>query len=367
MRLLSLLPSVLVFLVVLLGCASPSYRAPMLAADEMAQQQKQLQLAAIDFQRKRRARLYDLAWPLLVKNTVLCPKTRNSAGLVLADRAAYADFIGGLKAEQLANLGFADEAHILHVMKNSPADKAGLRAGMLVRGVNGIDFTGQKPSRLLKAISKAVKKGDQLLSLGVVAEGDMQEITLRPVKVCDVAVKLNKSGALNAYALDKSITFFAGLMRAADDDAVQAVLAHELAHVALRHPAKYKRNAVVSGAVLYGPVLYLSGNFADTALRMAGIKRKGSLASRALSVSAPYTDGFEAEADYVGLYMLARAGGNVEKGGEVFRLFARESPGSTWLHYTHPLTPERVLAARLTAEEISRKRATNKTLLPEVK
>ena len=357
-----MLPGVLL----LAACATPDYRMPALDEDVTSRQQRALQEQAVTFQLARRARLYDLSWPLLVANTELCPKTRKSVGIVLADLEAYADYVSGLTAEQLKTLGVADDLHILHVMKDSPADQAGLRKGMFIRSVNGEALSGAKPEKIAKAIRKAGEEETSVV-LGVQDGSSGKEISVAPVEVCDVAVKLGTSSALNAYALDKSITMLAGLMRAADDDAVQAVLAHELAHVALKHPGKYKRNAVVSGGILYGPPLYLGGRLLDMGLKAAGSKKKVSLANKALATAIPYGDAFEAEADYVGLYMLARAGGNIEEGGAIFRLFANESPGSTWLKYTHPLTPERVEAARLTAEEINAKREAGLPLLPETR
>ncbi len=355
---------ILLLILPLCGCATPEYSAPVVNSVISDAQRTELQRDAVAFQLERRGRLYDLAWPLLIANTELCPKTKKSIGVVLADLDAYTDFVGGLRTDQLASLGVEDDMHILHVMAGSPADEAGLTRGVFVRAVNGKEFADSKPSKIAKAISKAVEDGAPV-KLRIRENATDREVQIAAVEVCDVAVKLSKSSALNAMARDKTIVFNAGLMRAIDDDVVQHVLAHELAHVALRHPRKIGRNVVVSGGVFYVPVLYAGGSLADRALRLFNIKRKGSLALRGVSTGVPYGKDFEAEADYVGLYMLARAGGNLDVAGDIFYLFANESPSTTWLRYTHPMTPERVAAAELTVTEIRAKQKAGVQILPE--
>lgn len=344
------------------SCATPDYAAPALSPEVTAQKQMELQRKAIDVQMTRRARLYDLAWPVLAANTEICPETRKSIGIVMADLEAFSNYVGGLTEEQLVSLGYQDNLRIIHVMAGSPAETAGLEAGMVIRAINEAAVDEGEAAQAMNAVGAAVKK-DGAVTLGF----QNAEVEVEGAEVCQATIKLSTSSGLNATALGDEIVMYAGLMRALDDDEVQFVLAHELAHVALRHTRKYSRNAAVSGGVLYGPVLYAAGSLADRALKIAGVKRKGSLANRAVAVTAPYSKHFEAEADYVGLYMLARAGGSIEEVASVFELFATESPGSTWLEYTHPITPDRVAAVELTIEEIQQKQENGLPLVPELR
>jgi hypothetical protein len=79
-----------------------------------------------------------------------------------------------------------------------------------------------------------------------------------------------------------------------------------------------------------------------------------------------YSQEFELEADYLGLYMLARAGFDIAAGPQLFRRMGTEKPGSQEKNYfsTHPSTPERAAAMTQAIVEIREKRATNIALLP---
>ena len=363
MRLFWLACSV-IFPVLVAGCVSTKYQGPVPEEALTQTQQRLLQSEAVVFQLKRRQRLYDLSWPLLAANTDLCPVTRQSIGVVLADLEAYAKFIGGMSADELAAVGIADDLHILHVNKGSPADLAGFKAGMFIRAVNGEDVSGEKPGVVAKKITASIDE-HELVTIRVMDGGAERDINSEATEVCDVAVKLSTSSSINALARDKTIAINAGLMRAADDDLVQYVIAHELAHVALRHPRKGAYNTVVSGAIVYGPVIYAGGALVDRALRLFKVDTPESLGMKWLSAVVPFSREFEAEADYVGLYMLARIGGNIERAAEIFSLFSREGPSSTWIRYTHPLTPERYVATELAIEEIRAKIAAGEDLMPE--
>ncbi|MCI5047725.1 MAG: M48 family metalloprotease [Aquisalinus sp.] len=348
----------------LTGCISTQHQLPAPEPGQLAQTQSEMQAEAIAFQMKRRARLYDLSWPLLEVNAAICPNTRRSIGVVLADLEMYADLIGGLSAEQLETHGIADDIHVFHVIKGSPAAMAGLTDADFIRAVNGEEVETDKPGELVRLIRQGTED-DEPVQLTVENPDGTRTLEVLAAEVCDVLVKLSTSSALNALAQDKTMIVNAGLMRSADDDMVQYIMAHELAHLALRHARKGTWNTIASGAVLYGPVLYAGGAVIDRTLEVFGQNSKRSFARQGLARAMWFSQMFEAEADYVGLYMLARADGNIDGAAEVFRLFAREAPASTWLRYTHPLTPERVAALEIAVKEIQAKQARGEQLFPE--
>ena len=79
-----------------------------------------------------------------------------------------------------------------------------------------------------------------------------------------------------------------------------------------------------------------------------------------------FSQGFEAEADYVGLYMLARAGYETESAANFWRKMAEKMPAqSNSLTGTHPPTAYRYLMLAKTHAEIEKKKAAKKNLLPE--
>jgi len=80
-----------------------------------------------------------------------------------------------------------------------------------------------------------------------------------------------------------------------------------------------------------------------------------------------YTRPFESEADYVGLYYMARAGYSLEKVEEVWRRLALTNPKSVARAKTHPTYPNRYLRIAATRDEIETKKAKGEILLPNFK
>ncbi len=344
------------------GCVGPKYQAPLLNDVALQAATKELQSNAMDVQLARRSKLYDLAWPVLSENTAFCQETRFSTGIVMADPKYLAKLIGGLQDEQLADLGVEDGIRIVHIMKGSPAAMAGLSPGMKLTSVSGEAVaTDAKLSKALKPISESLKETQQV-TLGF----EDQSYNLQGTEICDIAVKMSQSSILNAYAFRQQIVINGGLLARLDEDAVQFIIAHEVAHIAANHQGKTIRNLVSSGAVIYGPVLIALGNIGDTLKPLTGSDNPVKLSGKALAATAPFSAAFEAEADYLGLYMFARAGGNLSAARNAFDLFATESPASTWIKYTHPLTPNRVVATQAGILEIEAKQAAGEELIPNL-
>jgi predicted Zn-dependent protease len=133
----------------------------------------------------------------------------------------------------------------------------------------------------------------------------------------------------------------------------------------LRHPQKGLRNSILSGGAVVGTVAATGGWLLDTAALVAGKKPTVSYQRQGAGLATwPYGREFEREADYVGLYALARAGIETTGVEELFTTFARESPSGTWLDLTHPSSPERWLAVRAAQTEIAEKKRDQLPLLP---
>jgi predicted Zn-dependent protease len=170
---------------------------------------------------------------------------------------------------------------------------------------------------------------------------------------------------LNAFASSRRIAVLAGMERTLPDDLIQIVLGHELAHWLLRHPEKSTRNAWLSGGVLVGAVAGSLGAAADTTARWLGRRPPVSYARNGSALATyPYGREFEREADYVGLYLAARAGVPVVQAEALFQRFAVEHPINTVHSLSHPVTPERLLAVRAAAAEIAARQAAGEPLIP---
>lgn len=349
---------ILFVLAVFSGCATPRYAVPDADAVLSAQAEAALAEQAMATALARRARVYDLAWPVLTANAELCRDTAPRIGVVLADRDRLARLSGGLEPAVLERMGVPEGLRVVHAHEGGPAHAAGLRGGQVVDAVMGQAVTD--PDAAVKLLREALEDGERAV---IEANGLTYEVS--GVPACDVAVKVSTSQAINATALG-DIVIYTGLIRSLGDEALRSVIAHELAHVVAGHKAKYARNALVTGAPVVGPVVYYAARGADRLLGLVGIERDRPLSAGALRMLAPWTEDFEAEADYLGLYLHARAGGDVEAAAEAFEVMGREGPRAISVRATHPLMPERLARHRVTAAEIAAKRAAGEPLLPEL-
>lgn len=145
------------------------------------------------------------------------------------------------------------------------------------------------------------------------------------------------------------IGMFTGLIAEAESEAQLAgVLAHEIAHVSQRHIARriaeQQQNMPLSLAQIIAGILIGSVNpQAGQAAIMTGV-------GRAAQQQLDYTRSIEAEADRVGIRILAATGYHPEGMAEFFEVLMRQELGAVdsvpeYLR-THPLSSSRVAEAR---------------------
>ena len=134
-------------------------------------------------------------------------------------------------------------------------------------------------------MSKAVEKaglGGLNLNIG---GANPRSVRVDPAVACDYSIEVLNSDKVNAYADGNKLRITKGMMWFAQDDAELAmVLSHELAHNIMGH------------AGTFASVFY------DKKSR-------------------------EADADYVGLYIMARGGFEIEKAPNFWRRLAAAFPG----------------------------------------
>lgn len=176
---------------------------------------------------------------------------------------------------------------------------------------------------------------------------------------CTYNFVLMKEGPINAFADGKSIHVSPAMMDfAVDDNDLSIVLAHEYAHNMLQHVAKTQNNAGVGG---------LLGTLADAALQSQGYSTGGALGNfGAQQAVMRYSQSFESEADYVGLYVAANAGIPIEKAPDFWRKFAAALPDSIYVGTTHPTSAERFVSLEKTMLEIMWKQQQKQPILPNV-
>jgi|GEM_PF-337325 len=166
---------------------------------------------------------------------------------------------------------------------------------------------------------------------------------------------------INASADGKAVYINTGMVRfTKDDNELAYIIGHEFAHNIMKHIDAQKQNAM-AGAFL--------GALADgIAARYGAYSKKDSFtAAGAESGILAYSPAFEQEADYIGLYLTARAGYDYHRVPDVWRrmsLFDRE-----FIYYTstHPSNAERFVLMRKFIAEIDAKKAAKAPLFPEFK
>ncbi len=319
---------------------------------------------------ERLTRVHSLAWPILAANTQFCgSRTVHATGLMVTDADGLSELVEGLSPRRLKKLGFDDRPRIALIAAGSPADAAGAPLGAALIQIDDKKLAADaRADAARKLIHKSLRDDDHAVALRLeTAAGDTVDLEIDGAEICRAPLFLTTSTTINAYTNGRKIVLHSGLEQALDDDAtLSLVIAHELAHMALKHPRKATRNAVVTGSILWGPALATAGTAADIALSVIGQETPVPLGRAGAAMAVyPYSAEFEREVDYLGLYMMARAGLSLEGAEEAFEIFANERPVSTWLQLTHPTTPERVLAIRAARAEIEAKLRDGAELTPD--
>ena len=180
---------------------------------------------------------------------------------------------------------------------------------------------------------------------------------LQPDRSCSFHLMIQGTKGVNAYADGKNVVISAPMMVFADKDTYLAfVLAHELSHNIMEHQKRQGNN------VLLGTLL---GAVGDIAADMHGANTQGAFGNMGAQMAQlNYSPSFEAEADYIGLYILARAGYPIEQAPNFWRAMAQYEPQGIYARSTHPTNPERFVAMKKTIEEIRAKQRAKQPLLP---
>lgn len=337
----------------LVGCAAPvtqRMKFDSVASEIEAKKQREIALQSLV---ESQQRLHDVAYPLLTKAESTCgSKTRYSLGIVVANNITWGE---DFKEAATSSYGLSDILKIKHVAPNSSAARAGITEGDIPVALNDWSIPVGKDAikSTFDKLSEITKEGKPL-SITLLRGADRMTLQVTPEKQCDYPVNLDSQDIINALADGKQILVTKGMMRFTKDDIeLSLVVAHELAHNTMKHiDAKMTNTAI--------------GSILDIIAAAYGVNTSNAFANAG---AAAYSQDFEAEADYVGLYIMAIAGLPIENAPKFWRRMAAEHPGSIKTNHaaTHPATSERFLTLEATVKEIHGKKANGSPLVPELK
>ncbi|MGV3741599.1 MAG: M48 family metalloprotease [Burkholderiaceae bacterium] len=293
--------------------------------------------------------LYRVTAPILVKNTELCKgNARNLLGFTAKNKYSYSVELASA-AENL--LGLDERLQVMGVLPDSGAAKAGVRAGDKLLAIEGSAIpVGLNAERQAAAILLPLMNNRSAVKLSVVRAGTEIPLTVPLTKACAFGVELGNADHVNAYNDGRRVMITRGMMKFVQSDTELAyVLARELAHNSLRHANRQNIagtvNAIIENLVRIQPDLSaMAGS--------AGIK--------------PMPQELDAEADRLALYMLARAGYDIDGTVRFWQRLAAQYPPSVLNDYTaiHPGTAYRIAAIEKTVTEIKARQAAKRPLFP---
>jgi len=171
---------------------------------------------------------------------------------------------------------------------------------------------------------------------------------------CSFPIELVNDDTLNASADGKSVRVHAGMVRFVESETeIAFIVGHEMAHNMLSHMDKKTANMLI-------------GSFFDVLAAGYGIDTKGGFGK--IGAQA-FSQNFEAEADYLSLYIIALAGYDITEAPTFWRRMGIEHPDSISKSFnsTHPSSPERFVAMDVTVNEILNKRNNGMPLIPNTK
>jgi len=280
-------------------------------------------------------RLHDVAVPLLVAAADWCSVDQEPTyGFLLKDEETL---------QTQGGEGAANRVSVAYMHPRLSAASAGLRLGDQLISVNERTVSGIRAEEVSQWIRRMTVARIQPLQLKVARGGSRQILNLWAVPACQFSVQLLESNQINGIADGRHVGVTTGAMHfVRSDDELAWVLAHEIAHNVLSHSQDVRLHAMLKA--------FLGATTAASAEVSVPIERRS----------------LEARADYVGAYIMARAGYDVQAIKQFWRRMQslRARDNTPELDVSHPTTAERQAAFEITLSEIRGKRDRGESLQP---
>ncbi len=333
------------------ACA-PTSRFPSVDTQLAEVEAKKQRAVALKLQFQQSSRLYNVAFHVLAENAELC-----------GDRIDYKvggffytldDFADEWRDIVHNEYGVTNEVTVLNLVPKSPAERAGLMSGDKILRINGVALrTGKQATKKLNKVFDDNPEGEEMT--WDIRRGSMEQtISIEPALSCNYPVQLVNHDSLNAWADGDTVYVTAGMLRFLEnDDELALIIGHELAHNTRKHIESKLFNTFF-GSLLGSVLSSLTGVDVTNAVAQAG--------------AYAFSQDFETEADYVGVYHAARAGFDVSNASGLWRRIGATHPSAIHLEgSSHPSTAKRYLVVEMGMQEIRRKRSSGLPLVPDEK
>lgn len=306
---------------------------PILAQQHNGHEARLIALRALD------ARVATIGHRLATASRDLCAGQVWRAGIVVHDLAQYG---GADRAAAQRLFGLGDGPAVLALAADGPAARAGLRPDDRLVALDGVAVSGfaPRPAPTFVGVEHAVGALERAFADGkadlTISRGD-QPVTLHVIAERGCATRFQlvpgSGRSMEANGLYVSMTSAMVEFVPADDE-LAAAMAHELAHNVLEHRRRRNEAGVRGG---------LMANFG----RNARVYRSQ-----------------EVEADRLSVYLLDRAGFDIDAAA---RFWQRFGPAGLGLDSpTHPPWRSRVATLGEEARRIREARAAGRAVVPPV-
>jgi len=335
-------------LLLALGCATRLSR-PSASDDALEMERREQMKLALSVLIERQTHTWRVGNKLRRAGADLCGEdVRYTFGFFAIDRENFSKDYREIAAE----IGLDSGVRIWEVLPEFQASENKLKKGDKIVQINGKNVSDFKSFE--KAMQEPFDTGELSMNL-IRSSGEEVSVSLHGASACDYRAAVLEDDSVNAFADGKNVFLTTGMIRFTEsDDEIALVLGHEFAHNALEHLRQMRVQAFF-------------GYLVDLAVAVfADVDTQGLFSQLGRRI---FSEEFEADADYMGLYLAARAGYNIQIAPSFWRRMAVEHPGNIQdnILATHPSTPERAVTLKQTIAEIEAKKKDGKPLMPEFK
>ena len=209
------------------------------------------------------------------------------------------------------------------VLPGSGAARAGLRKGDGLLAAEGKPLpAGPKAEGPFGAIVGPLASKSASLTMTIGRDGQQQDLKIPVTRACAFRVALGNADNINAYSDGARIMLTRGMLNAAqNDEGIAFVIAREMAHNILDH-ARSQRTAGTAGSII------------DS---LGAVQPDVSMLTGAAGIKAMPQE-LDVQADTLAIYLLARAGYNIDNARPLLAApgHASAGHGRQWLHGPAP-------------------------------